>query len=301
MKAIRIHAYGRADQMRLEELPRPAIRPHEALVRIRAAAVNPVDRKIRQGRLRGGPFPIVLGQDFAGEVEEVGPELRGVRPGERVFGFAPGAYAEYAALPARDYARMPSTSDFRAAASIPTAGLTAYQILFDVLRIAKDIRILIHGAGGGVGSFATQLARLKRARVFATASIADASYLMGLGAERVIDYPTERFETKLKDLDAVVDLVGGETLTRSYGIVRRGGTLVSTVEEPDRDELEKRGIRGVGFMLRRDPAQLSRLASLVDQGLVRPKIGRVLPLAEASRAHELDESGKADGKIILEA
>ena len=302
MKAVRIHAYGHADQMKIEEMPRPAIRSDEALVRIRAAGVNPVDWKIREGYLKDvlrASFPLTLGQDFAGDILEVGKDIRDFKGGDRVFGFASGTYAEFATLSDKDLVRMPASTDYAAAASLPTAGLTAYQLIFDVVKAAKDLRILIHGAAGGVGSFATQLARSRQARVFATASALDVPYLISLGAEQVIDYRAERCEQKLKDMDAVVDLIGGETLARSYQVLKSGGILVSTVAKPDEAEIGKRSLHGHSFLMRRDPSHLAELAALVDGGVVKPKVGQILSLSEAPKAHELSEKGKARGKIVL--
>jgi NADPH:quinone reductase-like Zn-dependent oxidoreductase len=194
---------------------------------------------------------------------------------------------------------MPITTDYATAASLPTAGLTAYQVIFDVIKAAKDLQILIHGAAGGVGSFAVQLAKSKGARVVATASGQDAPYLKSLGAEEVIDYRSERFEKNLRDLDAVVDLIGGETLARSYQTLKSGGIIVSTVAAPDPAELGKRQLRGRQFLMKRDAAQLADLANMVDLGVVKPKLSQVFPLSDAPKAHELSQKGKAKGKIVL--
>ena len=302
MKAIRIHSYGTSEQMKLEETPRPTIRGNEALVKIRAAGVNPVDWKIREGYLKEvvrASFPLTLGQDFAGDVVQIGKEVGNFKTGDKVFGFATGAYAEFATIPAKDLTRMPITTDYPTAASLPTAGLTAYQVIFDVVKAAKGLQILIHGAAGGVGSIAVQLAKSKGARIVATASGQDAPYLKSLGAEEVIDYRSERFEQHLRDLDAVVDLIGGDTLARSYQILKSGGIIVSTVAAPDPAELGKRQLRGQQFLMRRDAAQLADLANMVDLGVVKPKLSQVLPLSEAPKAHELSQKGKAKGKIVL--
>ncbi|HLY75651.1 MAG TPA: NADP-dependent oxidoreductase [Planctomycetota bacterium] len=303
MKAVRIHSYGHADQMKLEETPRPAIRSDEALVRIRAAGVNPVDWKIREGYLKNifrVSFPLTLGQDFAGDIVEAGRDLRDFKVGDRLFGFASGSYAEYTTLSAKDLVRMPATTDYMTAASIPTAGLTAYQVILDVVKAVKDLRILIHGAAGGVGSFAVQLARWKQARIFATASGQDIAYLKSLGAEQVVDYRAERFEQKVQEMDAVVDLIGGETLVRSYQVLKPRGLIVSTVAAPNQTDLEKRQLRGQGFQMKRDPSQLAHLAALVDQGILKAKVSQVMPLSEAPQAHELNENGKSRGKIVLQ-
>jgi NADPH:quinone reductase-like Zn-dependent oxidoreductase len=303
MKAVRIHNYGHADQMRIEDAPRPMIRADGAIVRIRAAGVNPVDWKIREGYLKDvlrAAFPLTLGQDFAGDIVELGKDVRDFKAGDKVFGFASGTYAEYATLSGGDLVRMPASVDYAAAASLPTAGLTAIQLVFDVVKAAKDQRILIHGGAGGVGSFAVQLARSKQARVFATASALDIPYLQSLGAEQAIDYRSERFEQKLKDVDAVIDLVGGDSLARSYQVLRNGGLVVSAVAKPDDAEIAKRNLRGVIFVMKRDPAQLAELAALVDAGVVKPKVGQVLPLADARKAHDLSQKGKSKGKIVLQ-
>jgi NADPH:quinone reductase-like Zn-dependent oxidoreductase len=262
-----------------------------------------VDWKIREGFLKDvmrTSFPLTLGQDFAGDVVEVGRDTREFTVGDKVFGFATGSYAEYTTLGAKDLVHMPKTIDYTTAASIPTSGLTAYQLVVDVVKAAKAMRLLIHGAAGGVGSFAVQLARSKEARVYATASDQDSAYLKGLGAEQVINYKAERFEEKLRDLDAVIDLIGGETLARSYQVLKNGGVLASAVATPDEGELRKRGLRGVHFLMKRDPVQLARLATLVEQGVLKPKVSQVMSLADAPRAHALSEKGEARGKIVLQ-
>lgn len=303
MKAIRIHSYGASEQMKLEETPRPTIQGDEALVKIRAAGVNPVDWKIREGYFQEvlrASFPLTLGQDFAGDVVELGKNVRGFKTGAKVFGFVSGAYAEYATVPVRDLAHMPITTDYATAASLPTPGLTAYQMIFDVIQAAKDFRILIHGGAGAVGSIAVQLARSREARVYATASAQDGPYLKSLGVEEVIDYRTERFEQKLRDLDAVVDLIGGETLARSYPTLKSGGVIVSAVAVPDPAELAKRQLRGQQFVMKRNAAQLAELATMVDLGVVKPKLSQVLPLSDAPKAHDLSQKGKSKGKIVLQ-
>jgi NADPH:quinone reductase-like Zn-dependent oxidoreductase len=302
MKAYRIHSYGHSDQLKLEEVPRPDVRPGQVLVRIGAAGVNPVDWKIREGYMKEVlplRLPLTMGQDFSGEVIAAGPDVQEFHVGDGVFGFATGSYAEFAAIPTQSVAHMPKSVDFVAAAAIPTPGLTAYQIILDVVRAAQGQRILIHGAGGSVGSFAVQLAVWKKARVLATASSDDASYLQSLGVEQVIDYRSERFEEKVRDVDAVVDLVGEEMLARSYGVVQPGGMIVTAVGILDDEELRRRKLRGVRFVMKRDAAQLEALARLVDEGVVKVRVAEVLPFSEAPRAQDLNQSGKAHGKVVL--
>jgi NADPH:quinone reductase-like Zn-dependent oxidoreductase len=302
MKAVRIHEYGDAGELKLEESPSPKIAAGQVLVKIRDAAVNPVDWKIREGRLKGqmpASFPLTMGQDFAGEVAELGVGVDRFAVGDRVFGFASGAYAEYAAASVSEVAKMPQSMSFDLAASLPTAGLTALQLIRDVVNARKGMTILIHGAAGGVGSFATQIARSLGAKVIGTASDQDVSYLKSLGVEQVIDYKHERFEEKAHEIDAVVDLVGGDTLARSYSIVKKGGTLVSTVQQIDESAAKQAGISGSSFVMKRNAPDLAEMAKLVDQGVVKPRVSQTMDLAHAKEAQELNETGQSHGKFIL--
>jgi len=302
MKAVRIHSYGHSDQIRLEDVPRPAPGTGDVLVRVRAAGVNPVDWKIREGYLKDSlavSFPFTLGQDFAGEIEECGPDVAGFGRGDPVFGFASGAYAEYVTVRAGGVARKPESVDFETAAAIPTPGLTAYELVSDVLGLEPNHTVLINGAAGGVGAFAVQLARGKGARVVATASADDASDLRRLGADEVIDYKSERFEARVKDVDAVIDLVGGQTLARSYEVVKPGGTVVSIVSPPDQRLLAERRLRGKFFRMERDALRLGKLADLIDRGTVKVRVRQFYPLLAAREAQDLSQAGKSRGKIVL--
>ena len=302
MKAIRIHSYGNSSELKLEEAPNPSIRSNEALVRVRAAGVNPFDWKVREGWFKDwipATFPLTLGVDYAGDIVQVGKDIRDFKVGDRVFGFASGTYSEFAAVPEKDLVRIPKSVDDETAVSLPTPGVTAYQLVLNVVQAAKGSEVLIHGAAGSVGSLAVQFARMQGARVFATASERDAEYLNALGVEQVIDYRTERFDQKLKDLDAVIDLIGGETLARSYAVVKPGGIVVSAAGSTDPAEAEKRKIRAQNFVAQRDPSHLAQVARLVDQGAIKPRVGRVLPLAEARQAQDLSQKGSSGGKIVL--
>lgn len=302
MKAIRIHEYGDANTLKLEEVPRLSIADDQVLVRVHDAGVNPIDWKIRQGYLkqvRPAQFPLTIGQDFAGEVAERGKAAEDFQIGDRVFGFAQGAYAEYAAAPVSTVAKIPSAIDFATAAALPTAGLTALQMIRDVVNAHAGMTILIHGAAGGVGSFAAQIAKNLGARVIGTASGDDIEYLKSIGVNDVIDYKRERFEEKVSAADAVVDLVGGETLKRSYGVVKRGGVIASTVQPLDESAAKQAGIRAVHLFMRPNAADLVALAKLVEAGAVRPRLGETLTLSQAREAQELSESGRTRGKVIL--
>ncbi|MGE5112012.1 MAG: NADP-dependent oxidoreductase [Acidobacteriaceae bacterium] len=302
MKAIRIHEYGDAGTLQLEDIPRLSIADDQILVRIRDAGVNPIDWKIRQGYLKQvmpPTFPMTIGQDFAGEVVEVGKTVKQFVLGERVFGFAHGTYAEYAAAPAATVAAIPNSMDFATAAALPTAGSTALQIIRDVVNARSGMSILIHGAAGGVGSYASQISRNLGARVIGTATGADVEYLNSLGVEEVIDYKRERFEDRATGMDAVVDLVGGETLSRSYHVVKKGGVLATTVQPIDESAAKRSGIHAVHVVMKRNAADLAELARLVEKGALKPRLSKTMSLSQAREAQELSEAGKTAGKVIL--
>ena len=231
-------------------MQRVSIADDQVLVRVHDAGVNPIDWKIRQGYLKQvmpASFPLTIGQDFAGEVADHGKAVDRFAAGDRVFGFAQGAYAEYVAASVSEIAAMPASMDFVTAAALPTAGSTALQVIRDVVKAKSGMTILVHGAAGGVGSFASQIAKNFGARVIGTASGDDIEYLKSIGVDEVIDYQRERFEEKAGEVDAVVDLVGGDTLVRSYMVVKSGGVLVTTVHALER--------RGDDFQVRRPRAR----------------------------------------------
>jgi len=302
MKAIRIYEYGNADTLKLDDAPQLSIGDDQILVRVRDAGVNPIDWKIRQGYMKQvmpANFPLTLGQDFAGEVVERGKAVDQFAIGNRVFGFAQGTYAEYAAAPISTVAAMPQSMDFATAAALPTAGSTALQIIRDVVKAAAGITVLIHGAAGGVGSFASQIARNMGARVIGTATGPDLDYLKSLHVDEVIDFKRERFEEKASGVDAAVDLVGGETLARSYAVVKKGGVLVTTVQPVDESAAKQAGIRAVQMFMKRNAADLAELARLVEKGAVKPRLSQTMELKHAREAQELSETGRAQGKVVL--
>jgi len=302
MKAIRIHEYGKADNLKLEEVPPLSISEDQILVKIHDAGVNPVDWKIREGYLKPvkpASFPLTIGEDFAGEVTERGKAVKRFGIGDRVFGFANGAYAEYAAAAESNVAAMPQAMDFATAAALPTAGLTGLQIMRDVVSARPGMTILIHGAAGGVGSFATQIANGFGAKVIGTASGDDIDYLKSLRVYEIIDYKRERFEDKASAVDAVVDLVGGDTLARSYAVVKRGGILVTTVQPIDELAARRAGIRAVHVVMKPNAADLAELADLVVRATVKPRLAQTMSLSDAREAQELSERGKTHGKVIL--
>lgn len=302
MKAIRIHEYGDAGTLRLEEIPDISISDDQLLVRVHDAGVNPVDWKIRQGYLKQvmpARFPLTIGQDFAGKVAERGKAVDRFAVGDRVFGFAQGSYAEFAAASVSSVAAIPQSVDFVTAAALPTAGSTALQIIRDVVGAKPGMTILIHGAAGGVGSFASQIGKNLGARVIGTAASNDIEYLKSIGVDEGIDYRRERFEDRVNKPDAVVDLVGGETLSRSYAVVKRGGVLATTVQPVDEAAASRAGIRAVHVIMRRNAADLAELARLVETGALKPRLAQTMGLSQAKEAQELSETGRTHGKVIL--
>jgi NADPH:quinone reductase-like Zn-dependent oxidoreductase len=302
MKAARIHEYGASDRVRIEEVAMPEPSSLEVMVRIDASGINPVDWKIREGMLaRAAPraFPFTLGQDFAGQVIAIGDGVTGIEVDEDVYGFANGSYAEYAVVSPDEIALKPTTIDEVAAAELPTPGLTALQVVRDAAAVQRGQAVLIQGAAGGVGTIATQLCVGRGARVIATAGGGDAAYLRELGVAEVIDYKSERFEDRVRDVDVVIDLVGGETLARSFAVVKRGGLVVTTVGPLDPPQAAAAGVRGVQFWMRRDAGDLRELARLVDDGSIKPRRARVLPLVEAKAALDLNQFGATSDKVVL--
>ena len=302
MKAARIHQYGHSDRIQIEDVVMPAASSTEVLVRIDAAGINPIDWKLREGMVRFArrALPFTLGQDFAGQVIAVGEDVTEIVADEEVYGFANGAYAEYAVVSPDFIGSKPMTIDDVTAAGLPTPGLTALQLVRDHVAPQRGQLVLIQGAAGGVGSIATQLCVAADARVIATASARDAEYLIGLGVAEVIDYHTERFEDRVHGADAVIDLVGGETLERSLDVVQRGGIVVTTVGGLDDVKARALGIRIVQMRMKPSSADLRALARLIDDGIVTPRGTHVVPLDQARDAQDLNQFGRTSEKVVLE-
>lgn len=307
MKAVRIHAYGGPEMLHYEEnIPRPALRSDDLLIRVRAAAVNPVDWKIREGWLQGflhHILPLTLGWDVSGEVVEVGPEAHGFTVGDEVYARPDierdGTYAEYIAVKASEVALNPVTLDPVQAAAVPLTALTAWQALVDAAQLQAGQTVLIHAAAGGVGSLAVQLAKARGARVIATASAVNIGLVTQLGADQFIDYTQTRFEEAAKDVDVVLDTIGGDTQERSWQTLRPGGILVSVVSPPSETVAAERGVRSVFVFIHPSGEQLTAIAQLIDEGRIKPLIHTVLPLNEVRQAHVISQGGHARGKIVL--
>ncbi|MCQ8768610.1 NADP-dependent oxidoreductase [Streptomyces telluris] len=308
MHAIRQESAGGPEVLRLVETDRPVPGPTEILVRVRAAGVNPVDWKTRARGFyyTGDTPPFGLGFDVSGVVEAVGDGVTLYAPGDEVYGMPrfphpAGAYAEYVAAPARHFAPKPRGLDHVQAAGLPLAALTAWQAVVDTARVTEGRRVLIHAAAGGVGHLAVQIAKARGAYVIGTASAAKHDFLRGLGADELIDYREQDFAEELGDLDVVVESISGDYPARSLHTLRPGGTLVSLLPltEPVLTEARERGIRAVRMMVEPDLAGLRGISELVESGQLRTEIAAVLPLAEAGKAHELGETGRTSGKIVL--
>jgi NADPH:quinone reductase-like Zn-dependent oxidoreductase len=306
MKAVRIHAYGDRSVLRYEDAPKPEIKSGEALVRIVAASINPVDWKVREGYLKAmvpHVFPLTLGWDFSGIIEAIGEDASGFQIGDAVFCrpaiARDGAYAEYIAVKTNELAAKPKTISHVEAAAIPLAGITAWESLVRVGELSAGQTALIHAGSGGVGSFAIQIAKSRGARVVATTSTANVALVRSLGADEVIDYRTQNFADAVKDVDVVFDTIGGEVQSASWSTLRPGGILVSIVGAPPQDRAQAAGARAAAVFIGANPLVLRSLAELVEAGKLRVLIGGEFALRDIAAAHALSESGRTVGKIAI--
>lgn len=307
MKAVAMHAYGGPEVLKYEDAARPDPATGEVLVRVHAAAVNPVDWKVRAGHLRGFlnySLPLIPGWDLSGVVEATGAGVTDWKQGDAVYARPDlrrnGAYAEYIAVRASELGHKPRSIDHVQASAIPLACLTAWQALFDAGGLKAGQRVLIHAAAGGVGTFAVQLAKWKGAHVVGTASERNHAFLRELGADEVIDYTKTNFEEVVRDVDVVLDTLAGQTRDRSWNVLKKDGILVSILGQPSPDDAAQRGVRAAGVFVEPNQAQLGEIAKLVDSGKLRPIIETVLPLAQAARAHEMNQTLHTRGKIVLQ-
>ncbi|MGW7453054.1 NADP-dependent oxidoreductase [Streptomyces sp. NPDC054787] len=304
MRAVVVSQWGGPEVLTETELERPEPAMGEILVRVHAAGVNPVDWKTRASGalIPWGPVPAV-GWDVSGTVEAVGPGVTLHRVGDEVYGMPrfpqqAGAYAEYVTAPARHFARKPASLDHVQAAALPLAALTAWQALVDTAGVSAGQRVLVHAAAGGVGHLAVQIAKARGAYVIGTASAGKHDLLRGLGADEVIDYRTTDFEDAVTDVDVVIDAIGGDYGQRSLKVLKPGGHLV-TLPGPDGIPADTQGVHAAWVLVEPDLAGLQEIAALVEQGLLRPLVDTVLPLAQAAKAHEIGERGRTTGKIVL--
>lgn len=332
MKAIQQHTFGGPDVLRYEDAPVPELRAGEVLVRVHAVGLNPPDWYLRDGYKMLPPewqpkvdFPLVLGTDISGVIEAVAEDVDGFSAGDEVYamvrfptGLAGGsrAYAEYVSVPASEVARKPAGIGHTQAAAAPMSLLTAWQFLVDLGHDAPNPlqpnqhvpvplagkTVLVNGAAGGVGHFVVQVAKLKGARVIAVASGKHEALLRGLGADEVIDYTTSAPEDVVRDVDLVVDAVGGPTAGRFLRTLKRGGALfpIFPLGFADAEEAEKRGVTVSATQVRSNGKQLGELAHLLNSGAIRVVIDSAYPLAQASNAHERAARGHIQGKLVLQ-
>ncbi|HDR8181184.1 TPA: NADP-dependent oxidoreductase [Bacillus thuringiensis] len=329
MKAMIIDKYGKVP-MRMAEVPTPEISEHEVLAEIHAASINPIDFKIRDGKVKillKYEMPLILGNDFSGVIVKVGSKVTHFKVGDEIYARPRknkiGTFAEYIAIHEDDIALKPKNLSFEEAASIPLVGLTSYQALHDIMNLQKDQKILIHAGSGGVGTFAIQLAKIMGATVATTASEAGANLVKSLGADEIINYKTEKFEDILTNYDAVFDTIGGTTLEKSFNIIKSGGNIVSVSGMPNArfgkefgsgffktllfslaskklTALEKKHNAPYSFLFMKPSGdQLRTIANYIEAGKIKPVIDRVFPFEDAQKAMEYSEAGRAKGKIIV--
>lgn len=306
MKAVRIHHYGNSEVLKYEDAPMPEITSTDVLVRVVAASVNPVDWKIREGYLKEMityPMPLTLGWDVSGVIEAVGADVTRFKVGDAVFSRPDikrnGTYAEYVAIRADEVALKPKTISHVEAASLPLAGITAWEVLITAGKLKAKQRVLIHAGSGGVGSLAIQLAKSRGAYVIATTSGRNSDFVKSLGADEVIDYKTQKFQAVVKDVDLVFDTLGGEVQEASWSVLKPGGILVSIVSPPPEERAKALGMRSAFVFIEPSAAILAELAALVDAGSVRPIVGAEFALADIAKAHTFSQTGRTVGKIVL--
>lgn len=307
MRAIVQDTLGGPEVLKQAELPRPEPRANEVLVRVRAAGVNPTDWKHRAtGGFLGKP-PFVLGWDVSGVVEAVGAGVARFTPGDEIFGMLPypyghGSHAEYITAPARAFAHKPASIDHIQAGALPLVSLTAWQALVEYAGLRPGQRVLIHAAAGGVGHVAVQIAKARGAYVIGTASAGKHAFLRGIGADETIDYRETDFSKEVKDIDVVLDTIGGDTSLRSLRVLRPGGLVVSILPVGSNDfheEAERLGVRALRMLVDASHSGMTAIADLVEAGALRATIAGTFPLAHAAEAHRLGDTGRTTGKLVL--
>jgi len=306
MKAIVIHEYGGPEVLKYEDVPQPEPKEDQLLIRVIAAGVNPVDGMIRSGMFAkdgSRAFPIILGGDVAGVVEKIGSKITKFKAGDPVFAYVSldnsGGYAQYALVTEREAALKPKSLSYVEAAAVPIVALTAWQALVDTAKLSAGQTVLIHGGSGGVGSFAIQIAKARGAKVIATASTTNQELLKQLGADVLIDYTKQKFEDVAKDVDVVLDSVGKDTLERSYGVLNKGGFIVTLVARMNQAQLDNRAIRGVSLSVEPNSDELAEIRKLIDEKKIKVVVSQTFPLSEARKAQEQAATGHTRGKIVL--
>lgn len=307
MRAVSQQTFGSADVLEITEIPRPKPRTNEILVKVHAAGLNPTDWKHRSGHGFVDKLPLVLGWDVSGVVEAVGIGVATFRPGDEVFGmmsypFGLGTHADYVAAPARFFAAKPRSVDHVQAGALPLVSLTAWQALVDNADLQSGQRVLIHAAAGGVGHIAVQIAKARGAYVIGTASAEKHGFLREVGADEVIDYRTDNFADRVREVDAVLDTIGGDTAMRSLHTLRKGGSLVSLIPVGSADlfrQADQLGVRALRMLVDSSRSALETVSGLVDESALRATIAGTFPLTEAAEAHREGETNRTTGKLVL--
>jgi len=307
MKAVVMHAYGGPEMLKVENVPRPEPKDDEVLIRVVAASINPVDVAIRKGYLAelvGNRFPLILGMDAAGMVQKTGSKITKFRRGDLVFAFfslaGEGGYGEFVTAKENEVAVKPKTVNFEQAAAVGAAGSTAWEALIDEANLSAGQTVLIHGGAGGVGHFAIQIAKARGAKVIATGSTANQDFLKQMGADVAIDYTKTKFEDVARDVDVVLDSVGGDTLERSYGLVKKGGIIVTIADDVNQAALDAHGIRGVALRCTPKADVLEGLAQLMTAKKLMPVVSQTFPLADVVKGQEQIATRHTRGKIVLQ-
>ena len=300
MTAVRFHEYGGSDKLIVEKIVRPQPKAGEVLIKVQYAGVNPIDWKFRAGYLKDYmpiQLPYTPGLDVSGTIEEIGPGVTGLKKGEAVFGLAQGGYAEYAIAKAGEVAAKPDGLSFEIAATLPVGALTAWKTVEDA-GVKAGQTVVIQGAAGGVGIFAVQMARQKGARVIGTTSTANVDFVKSLGADQVVDYKKGPVEAAVKDVDAVIDTVGGNVLENSYQLLKKGGVLVTIADRPSEERAKALGVKAL-MSGRGSPVHLKAIADAVANKTIKAESRKVFPLKEARAAHDLSQTGHGRGRIVL--
>ena len=306
MKAVRIHNYGNSDVLEIEDIPIPDYSDDDVLIQIHATSINPIDWKIREGYFKGminHTLPLTLGWDVSGVVTKIGSNVKRFKIGDEVYTKPDiernGSYAEYIAVKESIVDFKPKSITHLEAASIPLAGQTAWAALVMTAEIQPGQKVLIHAASGGVGSLAVQIARGKGCHVIGTTSEKNIGFVLNLGAHEAIDYRNQNFSELLKDVDVVLDTIGGKTLDDSWKVLKQGGIMVSIAGNPNPETAALYKVRSSAIFSQPDVSILEHLRNLIDTGNLRPVVGKVFTLDEIKQAHELSQSGRARGKIVI--
>ncbi len=309
MKAAQIKKYGSSEVVEINNnAPKPAVSEGHLLIEVYAAGINPVDWKIREGymaQMLPLKFPATLGGDFSGVVVEVGGGVSGFKKGDEVYGQASalrggsGSFAEFVLADIKVTARKPKNIGHVEAAALPLTGVSAWQALVDHIGLSRGKKILIHGGAGGIGTMAIQLAKYLGAYVATTAGEKDLQYVRELGADEAIDYKNQSFQDMLNNFDAVFDTVGGDTYEKSFKVLRKGGIIVSMLEQPNQELMKRYGVNAIGQFTQVNSERLSRVAELAEKGVIKMHVDKIFPLDKAREALDFLQTGHPRGKVVL--